>query len=494
MDKGKKNRQLATSLNSLNRPEDIAFIINPSLWYQNMYPSGLLCLTSYLKNNNIDSVIVDSRLSLKRLPFNQRLQLIIKYLKKIKPQIIGLSTTNLEFNEVVKINEAIKKINKKTYVIVGGSQPTYRAKDFLSNGFKFICIGEGEKTMLDFVCEIQNQTFNWEKINGLAWKRGNKSIFNPPRQLMTEAEINQITSLSYDLIDPRYFDINLGIIRGLPIKGALLLTTRGCPFNCSYCGCNLIFGRKLRFKTTKNIETEIKYLKQNYGIEGIWIVDDTFTISEKHILSVCKILKKYGIIWGCQSRVDTINEKTIKIMKESGCVQVDFGVESGSQRILDEIIFKRTNIQQIIKAFELAKKYKLRTLANFMLGLPTETYEDLEMTKKLAEKIKADVYLFSIATPLPGTKLYEMVNVDIKPKEYALLSWNGSPLTEKLNKSKIKNLIKEQRKLSKKFLFRYILKSIISPTNFLILTKMKHKLKRFIFIVAYLNRLAFRHD
>ncbi len=480
------------SIKTIDRPEDIVFIINPSLWYQNMYPSGLLCLTSYLKDNNIDSIIVDSKLSSKRITFNQRLKLIIKHLKKIRPKIIGLSTTNLEFNEVVKINQAIKKINKNIFVIVGGSQPTYRAKDFLSNGFKFICIGEGEKTILEFVREIQNQTFNWGEINGLAWKKNHKSIFNPPRQLMSEAEINQITSLSFDKIDSRYFDINLGIIRGLPIKGALLLTTRGCPFNCSYCGCNLIFGRKLRFKTMENIETEIKYLKENYDVEGIWIVDDTFTISQEHILGVCKILKKYNMIWGCQSRVDTINEKIIKVMKKSGCVQVDFGVESGSQRILDEIIFKRTNIQQIVKAFKLAKKYKLRTLANFMLGLPTETYEDLEMTKKLAEKIKADVYLFSIATPLPGTKLYEMVNVDIKPKEYALLSWNGSPLTEKLNKSKIKNLIKEQRKLSKKFLFRYILKSVISPNNFFILIKMKHKFKRFIFIVSYLNRLAHR--
>lgn len=474
---------------SINRPEDIAFIINPSLWYQNMYPSGILCLTSYLKDNSIDSIIVDSKIESKKIPFDQRIKAIIKYLKKIKPKIVGISSTNLEFNEVVKINKAIKKFNKDIFIITGGSQPTYRAKDFLNNGFKFISIGEGEKTILEFVKEIKNKTFNWEKINGLAWKKGNQQIFNPSRQLMPEEEVNQIKSLSFDKIDPRYFDINLGIIRGLPIRGALLLTTRGCPFNCSYCGCNLIFGRKLRFKTMENIEAEIKRLKEKHQIEGIWIVDDTFTISEKHILGVCKILKKYSLIWGCQSRVDTINEKIAKAMKESGCVQIDFGVESGSQRILDEIIFKRTNTTQIIKAFELAKKYKLRTLANFMIGLPTETYKDLEMTKNLAKKIKADVYIFSIATPLPGTKLYDMVGINIKPKQYAQLNWNGSPLTEKLNKSNIKNLLKERQKLANKFLFKYILKSIISFNNFIILIKMKHKFKRFSFIIKYLIKL-----
>lgn len=475
-----------------NRPEDIIFIINPSLWYQNMYPSGILCLTSYLKDKNIDSVIVDSKISSKKIPFNQRLKFIIKYLKKIKPKIVGLSSTNLEFSEVVKINEAIKKFDKNIFIIIGGSQPTYRAKDFLNNGFKFICIGEGEKTIFEFVQEIQNKTFNWGRVNGLAWKKNNKQIINSPRQLMIEEEMNQIKSLSFDKIDSRYFDINLGIIRGLPIKGALLLTTRGCPFNCSYCGCNLIFGRKLRFKTMENIEAEIKCLKQKYNIEGIWIVDDTFTISEKHILGVCKILKKYNIIWGCQSRVDTINEKIAKVMKESGCIQIDFGVESGSQRILDEIIFKRTNINQIIKAFELAKKYKMRTLANFMIGLPTETYQDLEMTKILAQKIKADVYIFSIATPLPNTKLYDMVGINIKPKQYAQLNWNGGPLTEKLNKSKIKNLVKEKNKLSQKFLIRYIFKSIISPTNFVILFKMNYKIKRITFIINYLSKFFIR--
>jgi len=84
----------------------------------------------------------------------------------------------------------------------------------------------------------------------------------------------------------------------LPLKGALLLTSRGCPFNCSYCGCNLIFGRKLRFRSFENIEAEVKFLKEKLGIEGIWIVDDTFTIKKEHAIGVALILKKYGLIWG----------------------------------------------------------------------------------------------------------------------------------------------------------------------------------------------------
>jgi radical SAM superfamily enzyme YgiQ (UPF0313 family) len=138
-------------------------------------------------------------------------------------------------------------------------------------------------------------------------------------------------------------------------------------------------------------------------------------------------------------------------MKDLGCVQLDMGAESGSQRILDNIIGKRTNIKQIKYAFKLAKKYDLRTLANFMIGLPTETYKDLRKTKRLARKIKADYYVFSIATPLPGTKLYKIINEDIKAQDFSLLDWNGSELLEKINKSKIKNLSKTVRELRIKF-------------------------------------------
>jgi radical SAM superfamily enzyme YgiQ (UPF0313 family) len=342
----------------------------------------------------------------------------------------------------------------------------------------------------EFVKEVFSKSYRWRRIDGLGWRNEKGNIFNQPRKPIEGDTINSVAIPPYDKIDKRYFDINVGTIRGLPLKGALLLTTRGCPFSCSYCGCNLIFGRKLRFKSFENIEREIKYLKDHYNIEGIWIVDDTFTIKEDHAIGVSKILRKYNIIWGCQSRVDSINEKLMKIMKECGCVQIDFGVESGSQRILDDVIGKGTNVKQIIHAFSLAKKYKIRTLANFMIGLPTETYSDLKKTEKIAALIDADVYLFAIATPLPGTRLYDMVNEEISPHEYSLLSWNGSILTGKLNKSKIKNLIIEKDKLHKKYFSMTMRKSIFSIDNYLFFLKRKHKYQRWKFVFNYFVEYA----
>jgi len=180
--------------------------------------------------------------------------------------------------------------------------------------------------------------------------------------------------------------------------------------------------------------------------------------------------------------VDTINEELITIMRKSGCVQIDFGVESGNQRILDEIIGKKTNITQITEAFALAKKHKIRTLANFMLGFPTETYQELKDTERIADFIDADVYIFSIATPLPGTRLYEMVNEDINPSEYSSLDWNGSELTERLNKSGIKNLCGERLRLQRKYLFNSLVKSIFSLENYFFFLKRTYKFKRLSFI------------
>lgn len=467
------------------RPEDIVFVINPMLWYENMYPSGILCLSGYLEARGFSNIILDSKISSKKIERAKREKMILSCIEEMNPKVVCFSSTHREFEEVVRINNQIKLLNDRIITIVGGSQPTYRATDFLDNGFDFVCRGVGEETLYEFVGEVFAGTFRWERIKGLAWKNKEGNMFNQPREFDKEDAVINAAMPAYDKIDKRYFDMNIGIIRGLAIKGAVLLTTRGCPFSCSYCGCNLIFGRKLHFKSLENIEREIKFLREHYDIEGVWIADDTFTINAEHIIGICGILKKYNLIWACQSRVNTINEKLIKIMKESGCVQIDFGVESGSQRILDDIIGKGITVEQAISAFNLAKKYKLRTFANFMIGLPTENYEDLRKTKEVADLIDADVYMFSIATPLPGTRLYDMVNEEISPHEYSLLNWSGSVLTEKLNKSELNNLAEERAALENKYILRSKLKLILSLRNYSFFMKRKYKYQRLQFIVNY---------
>lgn len=466
--------------------ENIVFVINPSLWYERMYPSGILCLSGYLDVKGVPNSIIDSKLSLEKLEFEKRESLIIEEILKQNPLLVCFSASHREYDEVLRMNNSLKSRNPDIKTIIGGPQATYRPRDFLDHGFEFVCLGEGEETLYEFAQELLNGNHNWSKIKGLAWKKSENSFYNDKRPLLSEEDINLIKIPPFEKIDPSYFEMSGATIRGLILKGGLLITTRGCPFSCTFCGCNLIFGRKLRFKSLENIENELKYLKENLGVEGLWIVDDTFTIKREHVINVSKLLKKYDMVWGCQSRVNTLDEELIKIMKDCGCIQIDFGVESGSQRILSEIINKKTKIEEVEKTFELTKSYGIRSLANFMIGLPTETCEDFQKTIKLAKKINADEYVFSIATPLPGTELYQMVGEEIKPEEYSLLDWNGSPLTDRLNKSEIPDISNTLKKLQREYFLKSVTKSIFTNLTFFMMKN--HKKERIKFLMDNMRK------
>jgi anaerobic magnesium-protoporphyrin IX monomethyl ester cyclase len=477
----------------ISRPEDVAFVINPSLWYQRMYPTGILCLASYLEQHGRPSVILDSGLSTRRLPPPRREAAILDWVRGAKPRVVCFSSTHREFDEVTRLNAAVRSMGADVISIVGGSQATYRASDFLNNGFDFVCAGEGEKTLLQFVEECATDSPQWEAIEGLHWRRNGEVFANPPRALMTESELDFDITSAYRKIDRRYFDISVELIRGVPLAGALLWTTRGCPYSCSFCGCNSIFGRRLRRRSLESIEREVRFLATERAVEGIWVLDDTFTVDKVHAAGVAAVLDRYKLVWGCQSRVDGLSPDFVRELRARGCVQMDFGVESGSQRILGEIVGKRTTVDRVAPAFALAKEMGIRTLANFMIGLPTETEEDLAATKNLAREIKADAYVFSIATPLPGTRLYEMVGEDIRPHDYSLLNWNGSAFTEKLNKSEIRNVVRERRKLELRYLAQSILKAALSLEALRFTLLRRRRLERVRAALQFLARVALRN-
>lgn len=449
-----------------------------------MYPTGILCLASYLEAHGHFCIIVDSQISPRCLATDQREEAIVAHVAELNPRVVCFSSTHREYAEVVRINRAIRKRCPGTVTIVGGAQPTYRYRDYLENGFNYVAIGEGEKTLCVFVDMVMSGKGQWEQINGLAWNFGGSAVVNPPRVLMTSAELSDASMPAYDKIDPRYFDYNLATIRGVPLRGAMILTTRGCPYDCSFCGCNKIFGRKIRSRSLASIARELEYLRGR-GVEGLWIVDDTFTVNRFHALEVARLLKERGLIWGCQSRVDTVDDEMLAEFRACGCVQIDFGVESGSQRILDDVIHKGTTIGQIHKAFALAKRHGIRTLANIMIGLPSETPDDLVQTQQLVRDIGPDVVVVSIATPLPGTELYCMVGEVIKPEQFALLDWRGSELTSRLNKSEIVDIVEVHHALRRKYLWRSLLTALVNRKSLGWLMFKRDKLRRLNAVLSF---------
>lgn len=438
---------------------EVVFAVNPSLWNKPMYSSGILCLSNYLTDRGISNLILDGQLAANSGDARRKEEILTAEIMRLNPRLVCFSSTHRDFAEVSRMNQRVRRQGPAIVTIVGGPQPSYRFSDYLDNGFDFACVGEGEKTLFEFAGEVLAETRQWERIDGLVYRAGPATRVNRPRELLSEQELSTGSFEAYKKIDPRHFDYSIEIIRGLPLRGGTLLTGRGCPYSCSFCGCNAIFGRRMRFRDLDHIDREIAVLKADHNVEGLWILDDTFTVNKKHAYGVAELLRKHDIIWGCQSRVDITDKEFFQKLKACGCVQVDFGVESGSQRILDDIIGKRTTSAQVANAFRLAREAGMRTLANFMIGLPSETTEDLQATTKIAKAIKADVYVFSIATPLPGTRLYEMVGEEISPFDYASLDWNGGVLTDRLNKSLIPDITKERRKLKNRYLLRSLRKA-----------------------------------
>jgi radical SAM superfamily enzyme YgiQ (UPF0313 family) len=389
--------------------------------------------------------------------------------------------------------------------IVGGPQSTARPSEFLRQGVDVAVVGEGEATVVELVKMLQynfeqQKDFNeikkqniegFKNILGIAYQNlSGEIVINAPRPYI---DLTHQVLPVYDKIDVEsYVKIADGTVRGLPLRSGIILTSRGCPYDCTFCDCNKVFGQRVRYRGLTNVRAEVKLLKEKYDVEGIWLADDTFTLNKEHILGVGRIMKEFGIVWSCNTRVNLLDAELIQEMKKNGCVQFDIGVESGSPRVLDQVMHKRISLDQIRKAFALCRKLGMRTLASFMMGLPTETREEMEQTMRLAKEIKANFYVLSIFTPLPGSSLFDQYyQHEVTSEDYKNLNFFIG--LEKFNKSEVKNL-KELNTKWRKELAWLMKKENLNSLWFIakMFFKLKHKKERIMFFWQKVKRLLIK--
>ena len=420
-------------------------------------PYGLLCIASYLKKHmELDISIWDAT-------FNPSYQEFTKYLELKKPFAVGISVSTITYNDALKIARQAKKNN--AFVFTGGPHATMMPDSLINNpSIDAVVIGEGEKTCLELIKNILSGTTT--PINGAWVKYNNKIIKGNEREFIKN--IDEIPFPEWDLIDMRrYMQSWFQLDAYNPsIIGTNIIASRGCPFECSFCQPVLqcLFGRKVRLRSVKNCILEIKELKKRYNIGGFWFIDDTFTTSKEWTTEFCSTLIKENINlpWGCTTRANLIDESLMVLMSKAGLVKIGIGIESANNRILNQVYNKNIEIQDVINIFDLAYKYKVKTLAFFILGAPGETREDIINTINFAASLKADECTFSLFVPIPGTHIYnKMINDGIKLSdsfdnyEY----YSKQPFTGKVS-------IKELRKLQKNAFFRCYFKTH-QWTNFL---------------------------
>lgn len=438
-------------------------------------PLGVGYIASNLRKNDFDVKIFDTT-------FMKSYEQLYSQIRKSKFDIIGISVMTTMLQDSLQIAKWIKKHSPGTLVVFGGPHPTVLPKEVLKNpNVDVVCIGEAEQTFLNLVKNLNNL----KKVKGIAYKEHGDIIFNDPQ--MPIENLDSLPFPALDLIDmEKYFKIWFQLDSvSINLKGLGMISSRGCPFNCSYCQPTLfkLFGKKLRKRSPKNIVKEIIHWKQKYNINALLFTDDTFTLDKKWVYNVCDeiIAEDLNIIWDCNTRANLVDEQMFKHMREAGLRKVSMGIESGSQRVLDQIYQKQIKIEDVIKSTNFLNRIGIKIQGHFMLGAPTETEEEINKTISFAKQLKIDEATFSITTPLPCTYLYEKTKHCIE-KDISKFDYYKTPVYRK-NKQQLSprrlNYLKKKALLSfylSSNHFIPVMKQLFQLTS---LNKSILKLKRF---------------
>ncbi|MEE0719759.1 MAG: radical SAM protein [Methanobrevibacter smithii] len=425
-------------------------------------PLGIAYMAGVLQENNIDVEILDA--SAEDMDFKD----VEKELLKRKPDLVALTALTPTIGRALETAQVVKETLPDSIVVMGGYHPTFNFIETLEDENVDIVIrGEGEYIMLNLVQALENQS-SLHDVKGIVFedKNSKEIVVNPEAPLIQDLDelpfpaLNLLPMKKYRLLD---MDTHM----------TTMITTRGCPMQCSFCSSAAMHGKKIRERSVENIVDEIEYLNTNYDIDTIAFMDDTFTLKKRKVMAICdEILKRnIEIMWGCTSRVDTLDEKLLKKMKEAGCITIFIGVESADQQQLDNMC-KNTTIAKIENAFKIAHKLKIRTIASVALGMPGDTKEIMNKTVKFVHKLKPNYAIYSLATPYPGTKFYkeafEKNLIKIKDwSKYTLIT----PILETIDCS-LNDMRKIQAKAFMKFYLRphYIIRQFLQDGPYLLKT------------------------
>lgn len=350
-------------------------------------PYSILFIADYLKGANIDVKIFDLR-------FNSVSQ-VINAISDNEPEFIGVSVmTGPQIQHALSISKTIKKEFSDIKLVWGGIHPTILPSQTLHNRLIDLVIrGEGEKSYLELVTGKKLSL-----IKGLSFKKNKKIYHNPDAQFLTSAELNSL-SIPWNLINPEHY-----IKNGTYIS----ITSRGCPFRCSFCYNTLLNNVWRGWTSDKCIKELNKVL--DFGVKNIIFYDDNFFADLKRVKSLFGYFKEKRITWKAELRVDRLNYTLAKEAKDHGCNQMYFGAESGSQRILN-ILNKNISIKDIIKSAQITKNLEIKADYSWMIGVPGETKKNVRETLSLIKKIKLinpdSQFSIKILFPYPNTPIYD---------------------------------------------------------------------------------------
>lgn len=368
--------------------------------------------------------------------------------------------------------KTIREVHPDAKIVLGGPLGTAVPEHLLrSTDVDVVCIGEGEETIVELVEHFAQQS-DFSEVHGICYRNGSANeakrrlmpaegepMRTPERRRMSE--LDALPLPAWDLFPMEHYLHGSKASLNAGIRSLNVIATRGCPYSCAFCGKDLMWGRKVMVRSPRNVVDEILELKRRYNIQAAVFSDEQLTANRRWLSEFCELMiaEGQGVRWTCNSRVDTAPEKLLQMMADAGCVVVAYGIESGSQSVL-ESMHKKINLEQSERSIQAARDNGIEVLPYLAVGMPNETPESIAETVDFCRRngLYAEI---SVITPLPGSPLFDwsVENGKVTSIEDLLEGWRTfqSGITVNLTNMSDDELWEHKVSAERAILFNYML-------------------------------------
>ncbi len=358
-------------------------------------PLGLLYIASRLRQDGHQVRVWDDEASAE----------LVHDIASFAPRIVGYSLMSPNYMHTLGLHQRLRRALSKATFGCGGPHPSAMPRETLRDfGADFVCVGEGEESMAAVA----------SRLGADASLPDLPGVLLPGGDVPAPAIVGDLDTLplpARDLIDMKRHLRPPGVIRGLYLPRTTgVIASRGCPYRCTFCSVHLVSGHRCRRRSVTSVLAELTELVEDYGVEGFYFLDDNFTLDRAWTLTLCEQLSASDleVKWACQARADGVDKDLLDAMRRAGCVQIEYGLESGSPKVLKRL-GKTAPPRSALRQVRATKDAGLRVAAYYLLGTPGETIDDLSLTASLARQARADLSLFYLLSPFPGTELYRQL-------------------------------------------------------------------------------------
>ena len=388
-------------------------------FYSRFTPLGLGSIGAVLRREGFDATVVNmSAWSWAR---------IARYLESERPDLLGVSTFTFNRHEAMRVARLARRARPGCLIVAGGPHATHLPHHLLERypAIDLVVRGEGEMVLLDLARALRDGALpaRLPDIAGISWRAAGLPACGAavgravgpavgPAMIPAaaggcldsseRAVIQDLDSLPHPCADPRTVGVDA------VSQFEFIITSRGCPAACTFCSSPEFWGRGLRFRSATHMVEEVRLLRERHGVVYVSVRDDTFTVHKKRVIDFCRGLidARLDLLWDCQSRVNAVDEERLAWMRRAGCTHIQYGVESGSPRMLQRLN-KGITVEQIRAAAAATRRVGLGLSIYLITGIDSETDADLESTIRLVEAIRPHDGLVSPLTVYPGTAQYE---------------------------------------------------------------------------------------